>query len=685
MRVQFRVSAALLAAAAFPALADDAPVDLGTITVTATPFERSADELAQPVDVLHGEALDRRRGATLGDTLDGRPGISSADFGPGVGRPVIRGQGGPRVQVLENGLSSMDASAISGDHAVAIDPAHAEQIEIIKGPATLIYGSGASGGVVNVVDGRLPAEVNPGIHGRFGTRWLDNGPGRAGWMDLTAGIGEFALRLDLAGLSAGDIEIPGHAEADPEPGEVPTGRLDNSSMRRGSGSLTAAWIRPDRVLAASSSRLRSNYGIPPSGHEHGGHGDVRIVLEQQRHDLRGLWFDPLPGIERIRARFGSADYRHREVEDGQTGTRFSVEERELRADATHWPLAGWRGVFGLQHADRDYSAIGEEAFVPPVATRSTGLFLVEEHALGAGRVELGARIERVRHEARDNPDTAFSPVSLAAGWVRPLGGDHHLRLTATRSQRAPAAEELYAFGPHLASRSFERGDATLGLETSHALELGLDHHGRRLRWALSAFLVAHRDYVYQSEVDQGLNADGSGTPASDGQADRVDEEGQFAADGELLLLDYRQDDARFHGVEGSLSWRLGSGPRPLTLELRGDTVRGRIEDGPNLPRITPSRIGAAIFGGGPRWHAGLDLLHAFDARHLSPLETPTDGYTLLSADLEYTVPGRAPLTLFVRGRNLLGQTVRRHTSLVKDFAPLPGRTVLAGFELEFDL
>ena len=702
-------SGLILACAWAPAAAqdDDARTELEKVTIKASPFERSADELAQPVDVLYGEALDRKRGNTLGETLDGQLGVSSADFGPGIGRPVIRGQGGPRVLMLENGIASMDASSVSGDHAVAIDPSHAEQIEIIKGPATLIYGSAASAGVINVVNGRLPREVIPGLHGSVDLNWRDNAHQRAGALDLTAGFDEYVLRFDLSGRMADDLDIPGYAEADHDEAEHEAGEheeeeereglLGNSSVETSSGSVTAAWLRPERILAVTVSRLRNNYGVPGHGHheeheeeeeeEHAEeeHGDVRILLQQQRLDANGEWFDPWRGIERLRARFGVNDYEHTELEGSEVGTVFDNRELEARIELTHAPLADWRGVFGLQLNDRDFEAIGDEAFVPPVESRSAGLFLVEERSLGAHRLELGARIEHVRHQAASNPDTDFTPLSLSAGFVYRLNEQHHLRLTASRSQRAPASEELYSYGPHLATNSFERGLNSLDVETANNLELGLDRHQGAWRWRLNLFLNQVQDYIYQSEVDQGRNADGSGNGIADGSADRVDEEGQLVAEGELLLVDYRQDDARLYGLEAETRYLFSSGPRPWQLRLYGDTVRGQIDGGPNLPRITPTRLGVGFSGGYGRWYGGVDLSQILDQNRISPLETETPGYTLLSADIEYNLPGRWPTSLYLRGRNLLDEDARRHTSFLKDVAPLPGASVLLGLRAELDL
>lgn len=671
-----------------PADADSEPsaeaTDLGTIRVTASPFERGADELAQPVDVLYGEALDRRRSGTLGDTLDGRPGISSSDFGPGVGRPVIRGQGGARVLMLENGVSSMDAAAISADHAVSIDPAHAEQIEIIKGPATLLYGSGASAGVINVVNGRIPRQVIPGAHGQADLGYTDNGDLRRAAGDLTVGYRDYVFRADASARESHDVDVPGFADRD---GEGEAGHIENSATQSHDGSLTMAWVLPERLLSATVSGMRSRYGVPGHAHNPGAGGadeSVSILLEQTRVDLNGEWFGD-GRVERSRLRLGVNDYAHQEFEGSELGTRFDNRELELRGELTHAPLAGWRGVFGLQFNDRRFEAVGDEAFVPPVDSRTVGLFWLEERAIGEHRLELGLRGELTRHDARANRARRFRPLSLSAGYVHELGERHHLRVTLTRSQRAPASEELYSFGPHLATDSFERGAVDLGVETANNLELGIDRHRGLWRWQLNLFANRIDDYVFQSEVDEGRNADGSGVGSSDGQADRVDEDGTFRPDGELLLLDYAQADALLYGVEAQTTFRLYNGPRPTELRLFADTVRGRLIDGAPLPRITPARVGTEFVTGIGRWSGALRLVQVFGQDRVSPLETTTGAHTLLSLDLEreLAMPGRP--VIYLRGRNLLNDEARRHTSFLKDLAPLPGRALSLGVRMDFDL
>ncbi|HEX4871351.1 MAG TPA: TonB-dependent receptor plug domain-containing protein, partial [Nevskiaceae bacterium] len=363
---------ALLAAPALaqPAAAPAAPaVELEPVVITANPFGRDADEVVQPVDVLGGETLERQRRATLGETLEGQLGVSSSDFGPGVGRPVIRGQAGARVAVLENGIGTLDASTVSADHAVGLDPAHAEQIEIFKGPATLMFGSNAAAGVVNVVTARVPDAPVEGIEGLAETSYSGNASERLQRAQVRFGGGGLVVGGDIATRRAGDFEIPGFAEsaalraAEAEAGgegeeAEAFGRLPNSALSADSGSVYGGWVRPGLKASAALSVLQTDYGIP-GGHGHHGEaeaeadaegeeeGGVRIDLRQVRSDLGLDLANPFAGFERLRARLGHNDYQHTELEPGgEAGTVYTNRETESRLELTHAPRAGWRGVAG---------------------------------------------------------------------------------------------------------------------------------------------------------------------------------------------------------------------------------------------------------------------------------------------------------------------------------------------------
>ncbi|HEY0974790.1 MAG TPA: TonB-dependent receptor [Solimonas sp.] len=705
-----------LATLAFPAIAfaEDAPAtQLDTIVVQANPFNRTTDELIQPVDVIAGEELERRRRGTIGDALDQRPGIASASFGPGVGRPVIRGQGGPRVQIMDNGIGSMDASSISADHAVSVDPLLADQIEVIKGPATLIYGGGASAGVVNVVDDRLPDTVTPGLRVRGDASYGSNADETNVALRSRYGVGDLQFGAHYTRRNAGTFKIPGNAERghddeahgdEEEHDDERRGVLENSDLRTQSYGASMAWAGARGMLGAAVSRFETNYGIPGHAHEHGheeaeegeaeeahGHDGVRVDLEQTRVDLRGLLNRPFAGFDRLEARVGINDYRHRELEpDGAVGTTFDVQERESRIELEHLPVAGWTGVVGVHLSDRDFEAIGEEAFVPPVRTRGLGLFWVEGRDIGEHHIELGARLDQVDHTPGPGtlPNRDFQPLSLSAGAHLHLAEHLHLRVNAQSAQRAPAPEELYAFGPHLATLAFERGNPSLDVETANNLDVTLSQDAGRWTWEASVFYNRINDYVFLREVDAGLNADGAGSAQSDGIADRVDESGAFDPDGELLLLDAAQRDAVFYGAELSARYRLIA-EGPLKLNLRGfaDMVRGQLKSDAdeNLPRITPSRFGLALEGRRDALAGSLNYTHVLAQDRFAPLETRTPGYDLVSADLRYRILAGAngTTTLYVMGRNLLDEEQRLATSFLKEIAPQPGRSIFVGVRFDF--
>lgn len=650
------------------------PAEVETIVITSDPFARTADQLVQPSEILAGEELERRRGATLGETLEHELGVSSTDFGRGAGRPVIRGQSGPRVLMLENGIGSMDASDVSADHDVGIDPAHAEQIEILKGPATLLYGSNASAGVVNVVDGRLPGAVSEGLTSQLRGSLGSNADERSAAAKIGFGFGGIQLRADAAWLDADDYDIHGNSAVD---GSGRHGRLPNSAVEKKSGSLSAARIGDRGSIAASWGRYRTTYGLPIEE-------SAFIDLEQDRVDLEARLLEPISGWESIRLRAAHGDYEHTEFEaPGEPGTRFFNDQTEMRVEAVHAPFAGMRGVLGVQRRDRAFRAIGEEAFVPSTDTRGLGVFLIERAPTAFGSLELGLRMDQDHSDPHDRAlrDRRFAPVSVSLGALFELNAHYHLKLYATHAERSPVSEELYSYGPHLATGSFERGNADFGLERARNLELALDRHGDALSWRVNVYTQHIADYLYQQEVDAGLDADGGGMAAADGVADRVDEEGRFDPAGELLLLDYRAADARFWGTEGELSCDWRAGDTQWRARVFGDLARGRIDGGGNLPRITPARLGAGLHAHHGPWSGSLDFTRVHEQDRIASLETATDGYSLLAADLDYSIPLRRGLVLlFLRGRNLLDEEARRHTSFIKDFAPLPGASVVAGLE-----
>lgn len=653
------------------AASNDAAVE--EIVIQASPLGGTADQLIQPADVVSGDELARARRSTIGDTLENQPGMSTTDFGAGAGRPVIRGQGGPRLMVLENGVPSMDASDVSTDHAVTIDPAYSQQIEVLKGPATLLYGGGAAAGIVNMVDRRLPSEAVEGLHGTADAQYDTNGSRNKGSADIGFGVGRQMFRAAYSALDAGNYSIPGWANTDNTGSH---GKLANSDVWLQSESGSYGYVAEAGSAAASVGRFQTRYGLPVEA-------TAFIDMNQTRYDIQGILNTPLSFIDSVKVRGGYNDYDHTEFEaPGVPGTVFKNKQGQLRLDAVHAPIGQWRGAFGVQYDHRDFQAIGEEAFVPPSITEGLGTFLVEEREFGWGTLQLGARVQRDHSDPSGASSEDFTPVSFAGGTIFKLGERYHLKIYATRSQRSPVAEELYAFGPHGATATFERGSTDLDKETGNNVELALDYHGERLFWQANVYYERIDDYIYLQEVDRGLNADGSGVAASDGIADRVDDAGTFDPNGELLLVDYDQKNAEFYGFEAQVSYAVMTEPFALNAQAFGDKVIGKLTNGTNLPRIPPARYGFGIDASHGPLRGNVSLVHAFAQDNLGPLETPTNGYTMVTIDIAYQFrldeANEQMYELYLQGRNVLDEEARRATSFLKDVAPLPGASLVLG-------
>lgn len=690
-----------LAAAAFPALpvfaqSSAAPVVLESVTVQASPFKGDPDALVQPVVVLKGAELERKRKSTIGELLEGELGVSTSDFGPGVGRPVIRGQGGSRVLVLSNGISALDVSSVSDDHAVSVDPGFAEQVEVIKGPATLIYGSAASAGVVNVIDRRLADRVTPGFSGATEVSYGDNGRDFNGKTQLEYGVGKHQFHADFGGRSTDRFDIPGNSNSD---GSGEQGRIPNSQGKTSGGALGYALVGDRGSLSAALSTFNAEYGlvVEPTAY---------IDLKQTRLDLQGVLLEPLTGFKTARARLGANVYTHTEFEDvGEPGTKFYNQEQELRIEGEHKTLGIFHGVVGVQVGQRRFEARGEEALAPKTDSLQVGLFAIEKAPFTLvvpGQFEIGARVEAVRHQpfagkidprlgvpSRDND---FAPISVSAGTLFELDDSHHLRLNASRSERAPTPEELYAYGPHGATGVFERGNQDLKKEAASSFEISLDRHKGRWTWLGNVYYEQIKNFVYLAEAPaDGNNADGSasGETAADGQTVAlVDGEGTFVradagADEAFTLADFRQAKARFYGAEAETRYKFLTGPVKLSGRVFGDLVRGALINGGDLPRITPPRYGLGLDAAQGPLSGNVTLTQVAAQKHFA-LDGPTASYTLLSADVSYRLPvAGGDATLFVRGRNLLDEEARRSTSFLKEVYPLPGRSFFMGVALKF--
>lgn len=657
-----------------------APVLLPAVVVQASSLELGADEMTTPATVLEGEELRARSAATLGETLEGQAGTTATHFGAGASRPVIRGMDGPRVRVLSHGSEVMDASTISQDHAVTVEPLLARQIEVLRGPSGLAYGGGAIGGVVNVLDDKIPTRVPArGVEGHVELRAGSAAREGAGAFAVTAGSGNFAIHAEGLKRDANDYRVGS--------GWSGGSKVEGSDNQTQTGSLGVSWIGDRGYLGLAYTGQRNAYGLPGHSHDfedchtHGnhlhcgthshddeedeheheeehGHGVPRVDLRSDRWDLRGEYLDPFAGFSRVRFSAGLTDYRHDEKEGGEVATRFRNKAKDGRLELQHQPLAGWRGVLGLQSSVRDFSALGEEAYVQPTITRRHALFLLEEKRIGDWRLE-GA----LRHEWQDIevegalPDRSHrgTSISLGANWR--FAPQYSLGLSLTRAQRLPTAEELYADGLHMASATYERGNSELQRETSRNIDLSLRKTAGETTFSVSVYHNRITDYIYANTLDE-LNG--------------------------LQLIEYAQGDAVFTGMEASLRQQLG---RNVGLTLFGDYVRGRLErqGGENLPRIPAARLGTRLDARwGEHWRGEAELYRVARQDRVASYESETPGYNMLNLRLSYgTKLNGLPAEFYLKGENLTDQLAYAHTSFIKNVAPLAGRNIILGMRVSF--
>lgn len=646
------------------------------IIVTGSPLVRSVDEAITGVSILTGEDLANRLAGTIGETLKSEPGVSSTFFGAGASRPIIRGQGGDRVRVLTNGIGSIDASSASPDHAVAAEPAQAERIEVLRGASLLRYGSSGSGGIINVIDGRIPTELpDGGVDGavRIGASSVDNGREAAGSLDF--GAGNVVFHIDGTIRETDNYKIPGFAESEAfraleeaEEGDEfeeeaeAFGILENSQTKTSALTGGASYIGERGFIGFAVHKFDSDYGIP-GGHEEGeeeggeegeeeeGEEQVTIDLDQTRLDVNGaLEFDGV--IEKVQFFGGYADYEHTEFEaPGEPGTVFTNEGYEARLEAIQRENNGWAAAYGIQLRNRDFSAIGEEAFVPPTETQQIGIYTFQEKELGDFHLEGAARFENTQQEnSVTNQDIDFDLFSVSAG------GDYHfsdtVRLGGTvfRTERAPTTEELFSNGPHLATEQFEVGDPTLGKETATGVEAALRFRQDGSYLTLNAFYTDYSDYIFETETGE----------VEDG----------------LDVFQFVGEDASFKGFEVQAGADVAQfGSFTLKADALAEYVRAKTDSG-NLPRIPPFSVLTGIEAESERFNFRAELDYAAEQNKVETFEIPTDDYALVNLFATWRAPtGAQDVRLSLSVLNLLDDDARQHTSFLKDIVPLPGRNV----------
>lgn len=655
----------------------EAVFHLDEVVVSAAAGATRRSEAYQPASVMTDRDLVAAGEASLGETLSREPGVSSTYFGPGSSRPVIRGIGGDRVRILEGGIGVGDASSTSPDHAVSVEARSATRIEVIRGPATLLYGSSAVGGIVNVLDDKIARERPT----RPFTGYVEGLAGsvsdeRTGSAAFSATSGNFVITGSGLWRDASDYSIPGFAEADPEPGEeLEEGILENSALENRRAAAGVTYVGDRGYFGVAYSNQRSDYGVP-GHHPHeeepvlpGVEEEeeaVTIDLDQNRIDFEGQLRFGSGTVRNLKGRFGYADYTHVELEGEEVGTTFFNEYFEGRLESEHGLSERIHGAIGAQVISRDFEAVGEEAFVPPAKTLSFGAFAYEDYSVSdVLSVQGGLRYEGQTAESVEiGANRAFSEMSTSLGANWAASEFVSFALSGSRSVKMPNSEELFSNGPHAATESFEIGDPNLDVETALGIDLTAHLHFDRFRGGGSLFTTGFNDYIYAE--------------ATGGEQDGFSE---FA---------YVQADARFTGFEVEAEVDIIEGDpvandAHVSIDALADFVSAKLTDSDEyLPRIPPFRFGGGVNvrkGGliaraGARYSASQNNLGAF--------ETETDGFTMLDASLTYRIfSGGVFHDITLVGSNLTDSEARMHTSYLKDIAPLPGREIRLIYRLNF--
>ena len=715
--------------------------------IVSVPFDDRVAETILPITVLSGDALLEEVNNTLGTTLKKQIGINSASFGTAVGQPVVRGQTARRVMVLQNSVGVTDVAAVSPDHVNSAEAILAERLEVIRGPSTLLYGSGAVGGVVNVIDNRIPESLAGDTEFIVQqTRDTVNAENKT-IVRLDTSSGNLAFHLDAFSRSNEDFKISGfaidelaverleglieehleedehheedhhhddeddhddHGDHDEEEIVNTNGFIGNSNAESHGGTAGFSWVGDNGFIGFSVNDLSNNYGLPPGAHEHhdhheeeheeehhdedehhdddddhGGHEEVefiRLDLKSRRYDLRGGIEFNTGWIESVRGSMGFTDYEHSEVEffeDGDThvGTFFTNEGAEGRFTLTHIPFGNWTGVWGLQTSDTEFSATGEESFIPRSDITSRGLFGVERYNSGNLTAEVGLRFEQNSVDPHGGCSTDVDATSLSGSVLYDIAPSSNVLFGLSRSERAPAVEELYSntsvescarfaddedLVVHASSNLLEIGNPDLSREISNNIEIGY----RKFRGAVSGSISA-----YYNQIDNFIFLELSGEQR----------EG-------IQIANYFAKDAEFRGIEGEIAFALLEGDNTsINLRLFGDIVDAEFDDGGNVPRIPAAKLGAELQLLGPSWNLHFDFTNVRDQNNAGEFELPTAGYTNVSlyADYRWQFGNESDLRVFIRGNNLLDEEMRNHASFLKNFAPEPGRGFMVGLRLDY--
>jgi iron complex outermembrane receptor protein len=681
-----------------------APPREGEIIVTA-PYAQSEADILQGTSIVTGEELTRELRPTIGETLARQPGVSATSFGPSASRPVLRGLQGDRVRVLTDGIGSIDVSNTSVDHAVVIDPLLAQRVEVLRGPSALLFGSSAIGGVVNVIDTRIPRSIpekgyRATAMGTYGSAANQRSGSAAG----DVALGRLVLHADGSYLKTDDQEIGGYVLSrrareeslsqvglpqdiapgeDGEPGEpidfagnaALRGRIPNTASKTWTAGAGASLITDTGHLGISYGHYDSFYGLPVRYATQVGQEQEapRLDIKQDRVDLRGEVETGGAFIDRIRVRAGHATYRHYEVEEsGEIATTFRNNGLEGRIEVVQANRDGWQGASGVQYFNRQFDVAGEEAFLPRNETNQTGLFTLQQVDFGSFKVEGGLRYEWTRQQAKTTEDDlryfrggrSFGALSGSLGVSFAPTEGIRLGLNGSHTERAPSAEELFANGGHAGTQAYELGSPDFRKERSWGLEATLHAHGEGFSFDASAYHNWFKNFIFENQVGQGV-CEAAAAPSG--------------REVELPCFQYQQANARFYGFEADASLRLAQmGSYTINLDGVADYVHATIRNGGPVPRIPPLRLLGGVEAQSDLLTARAEVEHVFDQGRTAAFETPTNEYTLVNASISIRPFGRDnDTTLLLSANNLFDVVARRHASFLKDFAPLAGRDLRA--------
>ena len=671
---------------------------MDTIQVQAHPLVQTAADFAVADQVVDQKALSERA-TTIGDALADELGVYSNQYGSGSSRPVIRGQDGPRVKVLQHASETADVSTLSPDHAVTVDPILAKQMEVIRGPSTLLYGAGTVGGLVNVTDQKIPTQMpEDGLEGTVGLRYNSGSDEKLASAGVTAGIGEnFALRVEGSKRKANDYIAPDYFHEHDDELEKER-RVGNTFAEGQTVNIGGSWIHDRGFVGLSYSNRQDQYGLPGHSHEYHGcvlhgdhfhgcptpdpdasaheeHGGPWVDLKSERYEVRTELEQPFVGVEKLRAQASITDYEHDEIEENEVISNFKSKGYDGRLELVHVPVAGWEGVIGTQisqqkinlaasehdhHEDGDeddeeHHVHGSGVVMPDTKTDKFSLFALEHKQLGDVHVELGARVDhqkvKVDSEQKDYSGTGVS-ASAAANWE--FAPNYKLSIVGSHQQRLPLAQELYADGLHFATNTYELGNPDLDKETSNNLELGLHYEGDKLDYHVHVYHNWFDDYIYGETVAQ---------------------------NGNLRGVQYTQDKARFYGTEAQAGYQIND---MYKLSVFGDYVRGKIE-AENAPRVPAGRLGTKVeadFADG--WSGLAEYYHVFNQDKIASYEDETQGYNMVNVGLSYanSLADNNAYRVYFKANNLLDDQVYSHTSFLSNI-PQVGRNFTVGVQYDF--